>query len=211
VSRKLMIFAGWIVILSLCAPLRAQDSPSLGDLARQNRKDNSATPAHRVITDDDVVRSAKSDPFSAGSAGPSRPVNMESARQAISNIEGKMKQLELIDRAALVKIALQGQDANFPGRQAWEDKLWDAKLTYIQRGRELVKEANQILTTAQELRNPQDGQKLKPDDPKVQAFLERLKQMVQNALRADAAFQAVVIEGWDLSKLAAPRRESSVR
>ena len=100
---------------------------------------------------------------------------------------------------------LQVKDADFPGRRAWEDKLWDAKLTYVEQGREFVTQSRQLLSTAESLRNPGDGQRVKPDDPKVQEFLSQLRQLMQNAVRADSAFQAVVIEGWDLSREAAAR------
>jgi len=41
---------------------------------------------------------------------------------------------------------------------------------------------------------------LKPDDPKVQELTRRLKQFIQDAMRADSNFRAVMMEGLDLAK-----------
>jgi hypothetical protein len=208
-SRRLTVLAGLLVALGLCASVRSQDSPSLGDLARQLRKDNPNPSTAKVVTNDDIAPSKNSSSLGLGVASDTQVLgksgDAEAAQAAIDKVEAKMKQLDSMDRATLVKIALQGQDQAFPGRRAWEDKLWDAKQTYVEQGRGFIEKAKQILSTAQNLRDSQDGQKLKPDDPKVQDFVAKLRQLVQDAMRADAAFQAVVMEGWDLVKQSAPQ------
>jgi hypothetical protein len=209
-SRRLTVLAGLLVALGLCTSVRSQDSPSLGELARQQRKDNPNPSASKVLTNDDIAPSKDNGSLGLGVASNTRvlskPGSTASAQAAIDKVEAKMKQLDSMDRASLVKIALQGQDTAFPGRRAWEDKLWFAKQTYVGRGREFVEQSKQILSTAQSLRDSQNGQQLKPDDPKIQDFLAKLRQLVQDAMRADAAFQAVVMEGWDLAKQSAPQQ-----
>ena len=191
-----------LATLGLCASVRAQDPASLGDLARQLRKDKTNPSAAKVVTNDDIA--ASKDSGSPG-FGAQAPGSAESAQAAIEKIQATINKLDSMDRATLVKMALQGQDADFQGRVAWENKLWDAKQTYVTRGKETIEKSKQILLTAQKLRESRDGQILKPDDPKVQNFLADLRQFVQNSMRADAAFQAVVMEGWDLVKENAPK------
>ena len=206
-SKRLVFYTTCIAVLSLCPAAWAQNAPSVADAARQARKDKAQASSGRVFTNDDLPSGGTGGDASAlggpGAAGTGKVVNVESAKRAIDDVEIKIARLDSMDRATLVKGALlQVKDADFPGRRAWEDKLWDAKLTYVEQGREFVTQARQLLSTAESLRNPADGQKVKPDDPKVQEFLGQLRQLVQNAVRADSAFQAVVIEGWDLSRKA---------
>ena len=204
-SCKLIVPVGLLVALAMCAPVHSQDSPSLGDLARQNQKSKSATSSAKVLTNDDIGPAKASSPLGLATAGsawprPSDVSNPESAQGAIADVEAKMNELDAMDRATLIKVALQRQNATFPGRQAWENRLWDAKQNYVARGKNLVDQSRQILSRAQSLQNSQGGQPLKPDDPKIQSFVAQLKQLVQDATRADAAFQAVVMEGSDLAK-----------
>ena len=211
-SKHWFLGAQFIAVLSLCTAAYAQNAPSVADAARQTRKDKAQASSGRVFTNDDVTP-AGNDAAALGApaaAGTAKVVNFESAQRAIDDAATKIARLDSMDRATLVKAALlQVKDADFPGRRAWEDKLWDAKLTYVEQGKEFVAQARQLLSTAQTLRNPPDGQKLKADDPKVQEFISQLRQMVQDGLRAEAAFQAVVIEGWDLSKKSVPTAEGA--
>lgn len=161
-----------------------------------------------MFTNDDLTSggSTAASPFGGqGAAAAGKTVTLESAQRAIDDAEAKIQGLDAMDRASLVHgVLLEVKDVDFPGRRAWEDKLWDAKLTYVDRAKEFVAQARQVLSSAQNVRDSANGQKLKPDDPRVQDFIAQLRSMVQNALRAEAAFQAVMIEGWDLSKKAAP-------
>jgi hypothetical protein len=206
--KRWFLYAQCIAVLSLCPAAGAQSTPSVADAARQVRKDKAQASSGRVFTNDDLP-SGGGAPSSAlggsGATGAGSVLNFDSAQRAIDDAEIKIARLDSMDRATLVKTALlQVKDVDFPGRRAWEDKLWDAKLTYVQQGREFVAQSRQLLSTAQGLRNSADGQKVKPDDPKVQDFLSQLRQTVQNGVRAESVFQTVVIEGWDLSKKAAP-------
>jgi hypothetical protein len=202
--RRLTLLAGLVVALNLCTAVRGQDSPSLGDVARQLRKDKSEAPSKKVITNDDLPATASSGAVGLGSIGVSKglskPADTESPEAAIGKMEAAMKLLDSMDRASLVKVALQGADPDFQGRRAWEDKLWEAKQVYVARGKELSEEAKKILSNSQSLQASQGGQTLKPDDPKVQDLSRRLKQFIQDAVRADSTFRAVMMEGLDLAK-----------
>ena len=203
-SRRLTLLAGLVVVLNLCTAVRGQDSPSLGDVARQLRKDKSDAAPKKVITNDDLPANASSSAVGLGtigdSKGLSKPGDTESPEAAIGKMEAAIKLLDSTDRATLVKAALQGTNPDFPGRRAWEDKLWEAKQAYVVRGKELSEEAKKILSTSQSLQASQGGQTLKPDDPRVQELTRRLKQFIQDAMRADSNFRAVMMEGLDLAK-----------
>jgi hypothetical protein len=202
--RRLTLLAGFVVALNFCVPVRGQDSPSLGDVARQLRKDKSDAAPKKVITNDDLPANAGSSAVGLGAIGDSKGLSKsgdtESPEAAIGKMEAAMKLLDSMDRATLVKAALQGTDHDFPGRRAWEDKLWEAKQAYVARGKELSEEAKKILSNSQSLQASQAGQTLKPDDPRVQDLSRRLKQFIQDAVRADSTFRAVMMEGLDLAK-----------
>jgi hypothetical protein len=202
--RRLILLTGFVAALNLCTTVRGQDSPSLGDVARQLRKDKGDAAAKKVITNDDLPANAGSSSVGLGANGDSKGLSKsgdtESPEAAIGKMEAAMKLLDSMDRATLVKAALQGADADFPGRRAWEDKLWVAKQAYVARGKELSEEAKKILSNSQSLQASQPGQTLKPDDPRVQDLTRRLKQFIQDAVRADSNFRAVMMEGLDLAK-----------
>jgi hypothetical protein len=202
--RRLSLLVGLVAAFHLCTAVRGQDSPSLGDVARQLRKDKGDAAPKKVITNDDLPANAGSSAGGLGAIGDpkglSKSGDPESPEAAIGKMETAMKMLDAMDRPTLVKAALQGTNPDFPGRRAWEDKLWEAKQAYVARGKELSQEARQILSTSQSLQASQPGQTLKPDDPKVQDLTRRLKQFMQDAMRADSNFRAVMMEGLDLAK-----------
>jgi hypothetical protein len=203
-SQRLILLTGIVMALNLCTAVRSQDSPSLGDVARQLRKDKGDAASKKVITNDDLPANASSSAVGLGAIGDSKALSKsgdtESPEAAIAKMEAAMKLLDSMDRATLVKVALQGADSDFPGRRAWEDKLWVAKQAYVARGKELSEEAKKILSNSQSLQASQGGQTLKPDDPRVQDLTRRLKQFIQDAMRADSNFRAVMMEGLDLAK-----------
>jgi hypothetical protein len=200
--RSLRFIAAFLFALALCVPGHAQNSPSLGDLARQAQKDKSKTPAKKVFTNDDLSSGSSSGagnassglgtigaPTAAGqhAAGPT-------AEQAVAQLEGFINQIDDLDRATLVKNALQGVDSDFPGRSKWEQRLFAAKKMYVARGQELLQNARQIQAAAESLRGVQD-----PNDPRVKDLTNRLQALVRDGTRSDAAFQAVILEGRDLA------------
>jgi hypothetical protein len=185
----------------------AQDQqPSLGEVARQARKDkekNSAAPK-KVITDETIATSKDLNGFGdlANSPAASGPNAMAKALAGLDRVDGVLNKLDPMDRSTLAKAALLDKDVDFPNRAAWEDKLFAAKQQYVSRGRELIREMRRALADAQSLR-PQAGQdKPSPSDPRIQEMIHHIQELIQDAVRTDAAYQAVVMEGWDRAKQA---------
>jgi hypothetical protein len=89
---------------------------------------------------------------------------------------------------------IKGNDANFPGRAKWEDRLVAAKETYVVQFRELIQKAKQIVADSDSLKGTQD-----PNDPRVKEMGARLQNLIRDAVQTNAALQAVVIEGRDLA------------
>jgi hypothetical protein len=216
VLRKLSFLAALTWVLIPSAPASAQDQqPSLGDVARQARKDKaaksaSATPSKTVITDEtlpssgasggsggggftlgdlgDSKASASTDPVAAGYAG-------------LDRAEVAMNKLAPMDRSTLAKVALGNNDVDFPGRREWEEKLFSAKQGYVSHARGLIREVREILTNAQALHASEGANgKVSPDDPRVKGMTSRVQEILQDAVRTDSAFQAIVMEGQDLAK-----------
>jgi hypothetical protein len=205
--------ASFLSLLIAATPARAQDQPaqdqpSLADVARQARKDkekNNAT-SKKVITDDTLPSkglsgAGLSDLGSAqGSDGGSATAR---GLAKLEQAEAALDKMAPLDRATLAKAALLDNDVDFPNRRNWEDKLFSAKEVYVSHGRELFQEMRQILKEVESLRSSQGGGgKLSPDDPRAQQMMKRIQELVQDAVRTDRAYQAVVVEGWDLAKQA---------
>jgi hypothetical protein len=194
---RLIILAALLWVLS--TPGRSQESQSLGDLARQLRSQKSAAQPGTVITNDDLPSAS-----AVTILGLEKPVDPTSSSQpgtdssplaSLAQWESVVKQIDSIDRAALLKLALHGANPDFPGRGNWEERLFAAKQTYVSQGRELVQRARQLLTEAHALKSAQAN----ADDPRVKELGESLKEVVRESVRADAAFQAVILEGRDLA------------
>jgi len=197
----------------LCAglswtPADAQDSsqaqPSLGDIARQARKDKekNAARSKMVITDDTLPSSmalAGLGDLGSAQAGGSGSA-MDKALAKVAEAETALKQLESLDRATLAKAVLLDHDVDFANRRAWEDKLYAAREHYVSHEAELIVELKQILARIQS-RQP-GPTKLDPNDPRAQQMKNRLMEIVQDALRTEQDYRAVVMEGWDLAKQA---------
>jgi hypothetical protein len=185
-SRSLALIAMCALALATCASARAQDSqapsPSLGDLARQAQKnkdkEKANKPAAKVLTNDDL---------------PSNSGEIVSA-QALENMQSMLDQLDGLDRAALAKNVLQGNNSNFPGRASWEVKLFTAKQSYVSQGRDALQKARQLRASAEGMKNAQD-----PNDPRVKNMNVKLQEYVRDCVQVGSAFQAVVMEGRDLA------------
>ena len=184
-----------------------EQQPSLGDVARQARKDkekNAGTP-RKVITEDNLPSSKALSGLSdlGSSQGSGGESAMAKGLAAIDKVEATFDKLDPLDRSTLAKAALLGNDVAFPERRAWEDKLYSAKQQYVSHGRELMREVRRILSDAQSLRAAPGGQeRLSPNDPRAQEIVRRIRETIEDAVRTDAAYQAVVMEGWDRAKQA---------
>ena len=205
--------ACFLSLLFAATPARAQDQPaqdqpSLADVARQARKDkekNNAT-SKKVITDDTLPSKGLSG-AGLGDLGSAQGSDGGSATARglakLEQAEAALDKMAPLDRATLAKAALLDNDVDFPNRRNWEDKLFSAKEVYVSHGRELFQEMRQILKEIQSLKSSEGGTgKLSPDDPRAQQMMKRIQELVQDAVRTDRAYQAVVVEGWDLAKQA---------
>jgi hypothetical protein len=135
----------------------------------------------------------------AGAGGNGDPV--AAAYEGIERAEGALNRLEPMDRATLAKTALEGSDVNFPGRSAWEEKLFAAKQVYVSRSRQLLRQMQELMNAAQSLQ----GGGATPDSSQAQEFLSRAQVLQQLAVQTESAFKAVISEGQDLAKQAKPR------
>ena len=206
VLRKMSFLAVLACVLIPSTPGYAQDQPSLGDVARQARKDkekNAAQPK-TVITDDNLPSSKAlgglSDLGSPRSAGDGSA--MSKALEGLDRAESALNKMDPMDRTTLAKAALLDNDVDFPDRRRWEDKLYSAKQQYVSHGRELFGEMRRILADVQSLQSQSGQRKVSPDDPHAKELLRRLQEIVQDAVRTENAYQSVVVEGWDLAKQA---------
>lgn len=208
--RKMSFLPAFVWSLIPFTPVVAQDQPSLGDVARQARKDkenqNNAKPK-TVITDDTLPSSKGLAGLSLADVGSSQGSAsgdaLARASAKFAEAEANLKILDGLDRPTLAKAALLDNDVDFPNRRGWEDKLFVAKEHYVSHERDLIVELRQIIAQAQSWKSAQgaDG-KLSPSDPRVQQMKQRLQEIIQDAIRTEEAYRAVVVEGWDLAKQA---------
>lgn len=210
--RTSTIITACLIALCFSIPGRAQDSPSLGDLARQAQKNKTNAPAKKVLTNDDISSGSSTGSLTgaglassglgaaASPASPSANGNPDaapSAAQAVERMASVILMLDSLTRTELAKNALQGVDMNFPGRNNWEARLFAAKQLYVARGRDLLQRVKQIQASAEALQGSHD-----PNDPRVKDLTAQLQTLVRDGTRMDAAFQAVILEGRDLASQA---------
>jgi len=201
--RKMSFLSASVMILFFCLPGHSQDSPSLGDLARKLQKEKGNTPATKTITNDDIPSaSVPASPVLgevSNSKVPAKPGASAAPTDELARVESLVNKIDSMDRATLMKAVLEGVDLNFPGRSQWEQKMYAAKLAYVSQGRDLIQRAKQLSVSAQSLQGNKN-----PDDTRVKDLTNKLKELVQNGTRADAAFQAVILEGRDLAGQSSP-------
>ena len=202
-KMSFLLAVTWVLMPSI--PSYAQDQPSLGDVARQVRKDkekNAAQPK-TVITDDTMPSNKALNGLGdlGSSQGGGDGSRIATALAGLDKAEAALNKLDPMDRATLAKAALLDNDVDFPDRRSWEDKLYAAKGQYVSHGRELFQEMRQILADVQSMQASQGGQgKLNPNDPRAQQLLKRVQEIMQDAIRTESAYQSVVMEGWDRAK-----------
>ena len=196
--RNLGFLPASVLVLFFCLPGHGQDSPSLGDLARQLQKEKGNTPGTKTITNDDIPSASAPSSSAIGDVSnsrvPGKPGTSANPSEELARIESMLSKIDSLDRATLAKAVLEGDDSNFPGRSQWEQKMYAAKLVYVAQGRELMQKAKQLQASAQTLQGGRD-----PNDPRVKDLTNRLKELVRDGVRADATFQAVILEGRDLA------------
>jgi len=185
-------------------PAQPQPQPSLADVARQARKDRekNATKPKTVITDENMPSSNGLTGLAGDFGGSQGGVDsgaMSKAMAKVEEAEAGLRKLESLDRTTLAKVLLLDNDVDFPNRRSWEDKLYAAKEHYVSHEGELIAELKQILAQVHSL---QSQGKVDPKDPRAQQMKSRLVEIVQDALRTEQDYRAVVMEGWDLAKQA---------
>lgn len=199
---------GLVLLTFVAFPLFAQDQQpqSLGDIARQNRKakeerDKSGAAPAKVFTDENLPSSGAGKADLAQLASPNASTNdrISAARRSIARGEQFLNMLDPMDRSTLASLALQGQNNDFPGRRTWEEKLFAAKQQYVAHGRELFRETNELLSNVESL--TADG-KVSRNDPRITDIMHRALELVQDANKTDADFQAILLEGQDLARKA---------
>lgn len=214
--RPIGVVASLIWLALLATPGHAQDQsqdpvqpqpqpqPSLADVARQARKDkekNAAKPK-TVITDENMPSSKGLNGLAGDFGGPQGGVDIGAMSRALAKVEeaeAGLSKLESLDRATLAKAILLDNDVDFPNRRAWQDRLYAAKEHYVSHEGQLIVELKQILAQVQSW---QSQGKLDPKDPRAQQMKSKLVEIVQDAVRTEQDYRAVVMEGWDLAKQA---------
>lgn len=202
--RSLIFIAACALALVVWAPGRGQDSPSLGDLARQAQKDKPNKPPAKVLTNDDIASSSGSTSSALGS-GPvqaqdaqpgaaGKPDAVQSPAEGLEKMHSILDQLDSLDRATLASNVLEGNTTNFPGRAEWEEKLFAAKQTFVSQNRAVFQKMRQLEATAEGMKDVQD-----PNDPRAKSMSAKVQQLVQESQQASAKFQAVIAEGKDLA------------
>jgi hypothetical protein len=188
--------------LVFCLPSHAQDSPSLGDVARQAQKDKAGKPTAKVFTNDDMPSVASSIPSSPGAGsgrvaqpGPAgSPGGVQSPEEGLQRLQGALDHLASLDRASLATDVLEGNDSSFPGRDKWEEKLFAAKEKFVAQTSAILQKAKQITASSSGIKDAQD-----PNDSRVKSLAAKLDQLVKETQQDSAAFQAVVTEGKTLA------------
>ena len=200
--RNVSFIAACALALATCLPVHGQDTPSLGDVARQAQKDKANKQAAKVITNDDMPAGSGgvSSMLGAGPGPDAQPANAGQQAAALSpaakleKLESVLSLLDSLDRATLARNILQGSQADFPGREKWEERLFAAKQTFVIQGRALVQKARQIEASAESVKGVQD-----PNDPRVKDMGVKLQELVRDGVQMSSAFQAVMMEGRDLA------------
>ena len=204
--RYVSLFAALSLVLIVGMPGHAQDSPSLGDLARQaqrdKEKDKASKPVAKVFTNDDMPSGGgiAGAAFGGGMApaGPGQGgANLTPAEQ-LARLDTIVNKIESLDKATLVHNVLKDKsEVNFPGREAWEQRLMTARAAYVEQSRVVLQKARQIIASAENLKGEQD-----PNDPRVKELAAKLQNLTRDAVHTDAGLQAVIIEGRDLASQA---------
>ncbi len=197
-SRSLSLFAVCGLALLFCAPSRGQDSPSLGDLARQAKKDKANKPPAKVITNDDISSQPNSVPSAPalGASPAAQPGTQgksdmpESPAAGLEKLQSQLDEIDSLDRATLATNVLEGNTSNFPGRAKWEEKLFEAKQAFVSENRAVLLKLTQLQASAAGMNDIKD-----PNDPRAKSFNAKLTQLVQQTQENSATFQAVIAEG----------------
>jgi hypothetical protein len=146
--------------------------------------------------------SAQASPSQSASRGKTQSVGAESAgdiqspAEGIEKLQSALDHLASLDRKTLALEVLNGSGTNFPGRSAWEERLFAAKQTFVAQTRSALEKAKEIAAAGQGFKDAQDM-----NDPRVKGLAAKLEQLVQETQSNAAAFHSVIEEGRALAGL----------
>jgi len=214
-ARNLNLIAACALTMVTFASARSQDStpssPSLGDLARQAQKDknkdrdSASKPAVKVFTNDDLPSSSggvsavlgASLGGGSGAVAPGQTGSNLSPAETFAQLDKFVDRVESVDKATLVRNVLKEKsNVAFPGRAAWERRLFAARDAYVVQARAVLEKGRQILASAGSLKGAKD-----PNDPRVKEISAELQTFARDAMQTDAGLLAVINEGRDLASL----------
>ena len=214
---KLSFLAALACFLVSSVPAHAQDAqPSVADAARQTRKDkmkDKTAPAPKtVITEDSISAGGASGVAAPSLAAPDlsgKPGSTDGPWAKLRATEVALDRLASFDRAQLSEIVLKSTE-DFPGRHDWENKLFSAKMAYVNRSRQLIEAMKQVLTDMEALQAEGQG-KIDPNDPRAQELAGRAQQVVKLTNGTESAFQGIMAEGQALARQAQPAQPAQPR
>jgi hypothetical protein len=207
-TRKLILMALLAAVPLTTVHAQDQDQQqSLGDIARQARKakedqSKTVTASKGVITEDSLPSrhstglsgSATANNTNKGNA--SAEEHFAAASADFDQYEQALNEIDPMNRSELAKCVLDGNSAEFPGRSAWEEKMFAAKQTYVAHGREMLRQARQLIDQGKSLAASEKTPEVKTQALQLQG---RIASLMQDASRSEQAFQAVVGEGQQLA------------
>ena len=196
-----VVFAALMAAPAWCQDFTASTT-SLGEIARQLRSEKTGAAPAKVITNEDVGAPSPAGVLGIGAANGTNSSLASGAKpspeESLNRWETVVNQIATIDQQKMVKLALQGSTADFPGRSSWESRLMTAKDAYVTDGRELIREGRELLANAHTLEN----EHVESTDPRAKEMEAKLKEFVTRAMKMDANFEAVILEGRDLARQA---------
>jgi hypothetical protein len=142
-----------------------------------------------------AASSASGFPGAAAAAGGDDP--MSKAWAGIGNAETALDRMAPMDRTTLAKVVLEGNNVDFPGRAAWEERLYTAKQQYVAHSRQLIGQMKELMAGAQAAQN---GANADPQD-----LMSRAQRLLADATSTENSFKAVMQEGKDLALQASHR------
>jgi hypothetical protein len=129
-----------ILLLVLLFVVPSVFGQSVAEAARQNRPKGAKTTSKRVFTDDDFRHSASPDEVPVATTSKQQLAeSMDDAERAISRVEDKTER-ELANDVV--------RDIQFPGRPAWEHRLYLKKQSQLASARALLAVVNSKASSA---------------------------------------------------------------
>jgi hypothetical protein len=175
------------LITTLSSP-NSDSVPSLGEVARKLRKDQTKEKRRAYTTDDLVPGSPEV---------PDLPVAQSSEpdawRQRLNEVRKKMEPFENMDSAGLARLALGNLEVDFPGRKEWQEQLFEQKKIIL----DLVRDAERAFQEYQEMRDSMMRAKglTKGEEDKYEQARKRLEQAIDRSRAQGFKLDNIINEG----------------